>query len=332
LKATDARDTRVVVKGKVKAEELTKISRKNKLQAFVRWAEENKVKFLKTPFTVAVIDYIEYRKSKGIGSTTLWSCDYPKLCCWGDWMAKRSICEPPNRDLIREHMPEKTAPVIEIPSWESDLESLRFWHKMRLTDMSTGLFSKRSRTYWPNWCLILVVRGLGCRPSEATALSWETVELDRNCVRFLRSKNDRSRRVPILFQWVRDGLTEAWERAGRPTSGPVCLNSRGTLWEHDSSACSQMKALCDHHHRPVYQLKKAQKLFISHAIRLGFPPHVIAHWTDHTLTVQERHCYEGDGYLPPEDGWDYQEFGTLSEYGSKAKAHTDSYSKDIDTR
>jgi hypothetical protein len=63
--------------------------------------------------------------------------------------------------------------------------------------------------------------------------------------------------------------------------------------------------------------------------RLGFPPHVVAHWSDHTLSVQERHDCEGDNYLPPEDGYDFAEFGVLSEYGKRGLFHQGAYSREM---
>src|SRR5262249_49136335 len=148
-------------------------------------------------------------------------------------------------------------------------------------------------------------------------LDWATVDLARSRVRFLKSKNDRNRTVPIIFQWMLDGLTEEWERLRRPDSGPVCKKWDNGVWEYDTTAANLIQRTCDRAGMPVYHLKKAQKLHIAHLIRLGFPPHVVAYWTDHTLSVQEKHYFEGDGYLPPEDGWDYAEFGTLSEYGRR---------------
>jgi integrase len=330
LKANEARDTRAVVEGKAKAEEKTKLSRKYKLKVFVEWAEKRRLPFMKEPFTETIRTYIEHRKASGIQPGTLWSGEFTLLCCWGEWMASRRICEPINRDRVREVMPEKPVPVVKVPTWQDDLETLRFFYGKRLTDSSKGPQWKHNRCYYPLWSLVLVVRGLGCRPSEATALTRETVDLERSRVKFLKSKNNRSRIVPILFQWVHDGLVEAWERAGRPKSGPVCRKWDGNLWRWDVSAANLMQRTCEYHDRPVYQLKKAQKLHIAHLIRLGFPPHVVAYWTDHTLSIQEKHYYEGDGYLPPEDGWDYAEFGILSKFGELVRSHHGAYSKALD--
>ena len=83
------------------------------------------------------------------------------------------------------------------------------------------------------WPVVLLIRGLGCRPSEATALSWSTVDLPNNRVRFIHSKNSKSRTVPIVLEWVRVGLEELHEKMGRPSTGAVCLNYKGKFWKYD---------------------------------------------------------------------------------------------------
>lgn len=330
LRACDPKDTRVVVPGKAKCEEKTKISRKYKLRLFVDWAEANRVPFLAAPVTETITSYLEYRRACGIAATTLWSADLTAVVCWAEWMAGRGLCARVDRARVREAMPPRPVPVVSVPAWQDDLSALRWLHRLRLTDSSKGADWKRKRSCYSAWVLVLLSRGLGCRPSEATALTWETVDLRAGRVRFLASKNDRSRVVPILFQWVLDGLTEAWERQGRPTSGPVATKWDGGLWTYDRSASGHIRKLCRHHKRPTYRLKAAEKLHIAHLVRLGFPPHVVAHWTDHTLSVQERHYHEGDGYLPPDEEWDYAEFGTLSAFGRKVKEHVGAYSRALD--
>jgi integrase len=180
-----------------------------------------------------------------------------------------------------------------------------------------------------SWAVVLIVRGLGCRPSEATALSWETLDLANNKVRFIHSKNGKSRTVPILLQWVKDGLEELWELRGKPHSGAVCLNYEGKVWKDDTNVSDLFRRIALTHKRTLIHLKDMEKLQIAQLIRLGFPPHVVAHWSDHTLSVQERHYYEGDSYLPPEDGYDFAEFGALSEYGKRVLFHQGAYSREM---
>jgi integrase len=327
--STNAKDTKSLASGKIKVEDKFKLLRKSRIGIFVKWTESIDLPFMKSPVTDTIKRFIEFRKSKGIKANTLWNGDYTILCCWAEWMFERGICEEPNRKLIREALPDKEVPVVTIPAFDSDLESLRLLHSIRLSDASDGLNWKRALSYWGAWSLVLVIRGLGCRPSEATALSWETVDLENGTVRFIRSKNKKNRRVPILFEWVRVGLLEAWEKAGRPTAGPICTTWQGTYWHKDSAASYLVKRVCAMNKRPQYRLKEAQKLYIAHVIQLGFPPHVVAHWTDHSLSVQEKHYHTADGYLPPEADWDYSEFGKLSEYGHKVKKHVSFLGNDI---
>ena len=62
-----------------------------------------------------------------------------------------------------------------------------------------------------------------------------------------------------------------------------------------------------------------QKYCITQLIQAGFPPHVVAFWTGHTLTVQERHYIEENAYLPQQER-DYGEFAVLSDHGKLALA------------
>ena len=68
---------------------------------------------------------------------------------------------------------------------------------------------------------------------------------------------------------------------------------------------------------PHCTLKKAQKLYITQLIQAAFPPNVVAFWTGHTLTVQERHYIEENAYLPHSER-DYGQFGILSAHGQAA--------------
>jgi hypothetical protein len=56
---------------------------------------------------------------------------------------------------------------------------------------------------------------------------------------------------------------------------------------------------------------------------------VVAHWSDHTLSVQEQHDSEGDSDLPREDGYDLAEFGVLSEYGKRVLFHQGADSREV---
>ena len=187
LRACESRDTRQIPEGRAKAEEKTKKSRKYKLKSFLDWATENQVPFLKEPFTETAIRYIEHRKSQGIGASTMWNADFSTVCTWGEWLASKRICEPVDRDRIRELMPARPVVEINLPTWRDDLDNLRFYFKIRrYGDWAKPLEGrnrwKMLRSHQSAWSVVLIVRGLGCRPSEATALSWETVDLANNKV------------------------------------------------------------------------------------------------------------------------------------------------------
>jgi integrase len=334
LKACEPRDTRQKPEGRAKMEQKTKKSRKYKLKSFLDWVTAQKIAFLKEPFTETAKRYIAYRQEQGISSNTMWNADFSTICTWGEWMASKRICEPVNRDAIREVMPGRPDPEISLPTWKDDLAAIRFFHMIRrYGDWAKPLEGrnrwKMLKSHQSVWSVVLIVRGLGCRPSEATALDWSTVDIPNNKVRFIRSKNGKTRTVPILFQWVRDGLEELWEWRGRPKAGAVCVNFRGEIWKEDCNVSDLMRRIALVHGRTLIHLKDMEKLQIAQLIRLGFPPHVVAHWSDHTLSVQERPYYEGDSYLPPEDGYDFEEFGALSDYGKKVLFHQGAYSREM---
>lgn len=331
LRANAAKDQRSTPTGRVKSSNTTGKSRKYKTKVFVDWLLANEVPFLKDPFSTTARRYLEHRKAAGIAPSTLWNGDFVHVCALGDWMAARGICGPINRDAIREVMPARPVVEIDLPSWREDLSMIQLYHERRRPgawsqDLESGKGAwMRLASTMSAWPVVLLVRGLGCRPSEATALSWETVDLANDRVRFVHSKNGKSRVVPIVLEWVRLGLEELFEQRGRPKTGAVCLNYKGKYWKYDTGVSDLVDQISRRHGRRNIKLKQMEKLQIAQLVRLGFPPHVVAHWSDHSLTVQERHYYEGEGYLPPEDGYDYGPFGTLSEYGRKVLRHQAGY-------
>jgi integrase len=66
----------------------------------------------------------------------------------------------------------------------------------------------------------------GCRTQECLQLDWSHISLERETVRFERTKSGEPRTVPLAPR-VLDRLTAIWEARGRPTSGHVFLNMRG---------------------------------------------------------------------------------------------------------
>ena len=326
IRATEAKDSRRLVPGKTfKDEEGTKYQRMATIRRFVRRAESTGLKFLKEPITISISDYLKWRLEH-VAPGTVWSKDYSFLTLWGDWLSGRGICERPNRLLIKEGLPAKGNPIIVLPPWQSDLECLSFYHANRIKPTNNHNYN-RNRSWFTLWTLVAIVRGMGCRPSEATRLDWSTVELDRNRVRFLASKNGTHRTVPILYQWTHDALVEIRERTG--DKGPVCKTLLEGTFERLSSACSLMARLSVSVSRKPYHLKVAQKLQLNHLIRLGFPPHVVSKWSDHSLSMQERHYMEENAYLPPDASENYGGWGKLTAYGESVRAHLSSFSKDI---
>jgi hypothetical protein len=124
------------------------------------------------------------------------------------------------------------------------------------------------------------------------------------------------RTAPILSEWIREAFIEMRERNHKPF-GAVCLNSIGRYWKDDSPGNQMFREILQQKKRGSYTLKKSQKLYITQLIQAGFPSHVVAFWTGHTLTIHERHYIEENVYLP-HAARDYCGLGTLSAHGEAA--------------
>jgi hypothetical protein len=146
-------------------------------------------------------------------------------------------------------------------------------------------------------------------------MSWATVKWGDRTVEFRAPKEGgRSRHVPVLFQWVWDGLLELYER--RPHGSlAVCLNSRGWPFANQQSSTQcfgdEMRArgLPDD-----YRLKAIQKAHIEQLQALQVPDIKIAKLTGHTLATYETH-YAKEPEYKRLDLADFAEFGDLSENG-----------------
>ncbi|MBX6314530.1 MAG: site-specific integrase [Isosphaeraceae bacterium] len=353
LKFTETQDQVAEIPGKVNAIARTKKTRSYTMRWFGKWLAENREPFIKRSYTSIAMDYLRMRAAspgrggKGTMSPeTVWT-DYSYLMLFGDWLADRALCEKPNRKEIQSVVPAKVPREIRLPDWTDDLKILRSFRDFsranigvygeeralanlmrqpgEVRDMATYDALRDDLACYSVWALLVVVRGLGCRPTEALTLTWDTVFLRDNRVKFLATKDGRrrkipSRTVPILFQWVKDGLEEMqarWGGKGRP----VCQTSLGSYWCNETSSNGALQDRIAKHGLPAYWLKTAQKLHIQHLLHLGFPPHAVANWTGHTLTVQERHYCQQDAYLPSDDGRDYEDFGVLSDYGLRVREH-----------
>lgn len=337
IKSCEAKDTKTPIPNTARTVERTKKVRMEKVRQIAGWLQSNGEPFMKRPFTSILIDWIEHRKIQGCTPNTLWAGDYTYGVLWGDWMHRRGLCERPDRERIREHVPPKSLPIILLPSPTEDADAIRFFRDHRNHQVfkevgdgdfddnrgRVGLNYRATKRYMSAWTLALLIRGLGCRPSEATALTWQTVAKDLKTVTFISTKTNVTREVPVLFQWVSDGLTELRELHGN--SGPVCRSSMGRAWSSDSSIAYCWREILESHGMGKYTLKKAQKLYIGQTIKLGFPPHVVAKWTGHTLTVQERHYCEDKSYLPSREGDQYGDIGTLSAWGEEVRKHLSSF-------
>ncbi|MBX6316038.1 MAG: hypothetical protein IRY99_24465 [Isosphaeraceae bacterium] len=334
LAACEAKDSVTPIPGTARTVERTKKVRREKVRQIARWLQSRGEPFLERPFTELLIEWIEHRKRQGCKPNTLWAGDYTYGVLWGEWMHRRGLCERPERERIREHIPPKGAPLILLPSPAEDAEAIRFFrdhrnHVVYKDGRGTDLRGKRginwraSRRYAGAWALCLLVRGLGCRPSEASALCWRTVSQDLKTVTFLSTKTRLAREVPVLYRWVHEGLAELRERHGN--DGPVCRSTEGRAWQSDSGYSYCWREILRSHGRPKYTLKQAQKLYIAQTLKLGFPPHVVANWTGHTLTVQERHYCANKSYLPARAQDEYGEFGRLTEWGEEVRRHLSSF-------
>lgn len=338
IKSCEARDTKTPIPGTARTVERTKKVRMEKIRQISTWLQSINEPFMKRPFTNILIEWIEKRKTDGNSPNTIWSGDYTYGVLWGDWMHRKGLCERPDRESIREHVPPKGTPIIILPSITQDADTIRFFRDNRNLKVykespqdnkvdgrgKTGLNHRASKRYMSAWTLALLVRGLGCRPSEATALTWRTVANDLKTVTFISTKTGIAREVPILFEWVSEGLAEL--KQIHKDDGPVCRSTMGVAWRSDSSIAYCWREILLAHGMEKYTLKKAQKLFIGQAIKMGFPPHVVAKWTGHTLSIQERHYCEDKSYLPNREGDSYGDIGKLSVWGEEVRSHLSSFS------
>lgn len=333
LAANHARDTRRVPEGRAKVEERTKATRKYRIGIFTRWAAAAKMPFTPLGFSRAASLYLSHRRDAGIAASTLWGVELGHIVAFGNWLVAKKIIIGFDKSALIDALPRKPSSQFLLPSWREDLDNIRFFHAIRhacagksTLTIGTGPWYKL-RSHEACWEIFLLVRGLGCRPSEATSVTWETVDLESGKVRFVHSKTDRNRTVPILLQWVEDGLKELWLQQGKPKTGSVCRNIYNRTWAMDSNVSRAFAKTYNDHGRVAIMPKTLEKLQIAQLVRMGFPPHVVAHWSDHSLSIQEKHYYEGDGYLPPEDGYDFGEFGVLSPFGQKVQSHHAGYSR-----
>ncbi len=297
------KDTRKPVLGKLNSPERTKKTRRNVLLRFARWAGDRDISDIEGLIGAYLSDEISRGSATGYIRHAM-----AYLLLLGEWAAEQGWCDTPSRKKIGRLVPDMKPPEVRLADWKDDLNALRSLSVARLA----------APICWAAWCQVVVVRGLGCRPSEAYSLSWDTVTLTPGAetVRFLDPKDGRPRVVPVLFEWTRLALCDM----KRKTVGKaVCPNTQGRPWKDDAAPTRAVKTTAERCGLGGYRLKQAQKLAIRQMIQVGLPPHVVAFWTGHTLSTQEKHYLQEDAYLPGENK-DYAEYGVLSEHGKKALA------------
>lgn len=309
-----AKDTKNTPEDKACDPERTKYSRRRAVIRFCEWAEWNEGPLGGRPITDVLLDWVAYRKrtpskyrgdSKPISMSTI-RTEIAWIAGFAKWLHRRRyFSDPLDLEIIKEVTPVRPSPMVQLPSVDQDVQFIR--------ELRTGAREARRenirRSMWPAWCLYLLVRGLGCRPSEAMGLTWSTIDLSAGTVRIHGKNRVDWRTVPVLFNWVYDGLKEIWNDQENPTRGAVCRNAYGAPWTNTSSPCLAIRMA------GTMRLKQAQKLHIMQLIRMGFPAHVVAVWTGHSLSIQEKHYCEEDAYIPKDH--DYGEFAELTELGKK---------------
>ncbi len=325
LAAKADRDTKRAVPDKLHSPDRVKQKRRYCVTWFVNWATANQVPFGKAkPFTKTLIDYLEYRRQQPGRKTPRMEprtiiTDYRYLIQFGDFLHAKGICEKPDRDRIKGHLPDDPGKVVNLPEWHVEVDLLETLYQRR----------RETKGWWATWGLYVVVRGLGCRPSEAASLSWATVDVERGHVFFLDTKEKAmhqkgDRKVPVLYEWVREALVELREdflhRSREKPDIPqaVCLTSWGQQFRDETTIAMRVdKTLKQLGKEKSCLLKQAQKCAISQMLYDGFPATAVALWTGHTEKTLRRHYIKDDAYLPSEHDREYGRFAKLSDYGLK---------------
>jgi len=326
LAAMLAKDTKGDIPFKAIDRSRTPRQRRHVIMRFVQWAEAQRERFMGRPFTEAICEFIQYRVDHGDRPTTIHSGYKTFLALWGEWMAKRGIVwAKPDRDRIREVCPRLVKPLVILPERETDYRILKYLYDERF---HSGSDWQRNRAHFSIWAFILLVRGLGCRPTEALTLQWDTVKLlpGKEKVLFMKPKESwrsgsRYRTVPVLWEWVRKGLEEMRERWYVPGK-PVLVNAWNKPWTNDDTATERLQAILADAGLPAYTPKESQKLAIDQMLRAGFPADAIAKWTGHNELVMQQHYQEEGAHLPPDAPFDYKEFGVLSDFGRECLEYT----------
>lgn len=312
LAARTYKDIRPAPNGKINTSNVAAVRRAYLIGKFVTYMiRVHGDEVIRSVVDQAIIEYlsVELQRVKPI---TIWNGDLPFVLAFIDWMAASGHCDPPDRKAIKSSVPPAADITVKIHSVALDLAAHRKLQEQPVTPLA-----------WAVWCLFVIVRGVGCRPNEAISLSWDTVDLTPGFerIKFLDTKEVRNtsvtyRTAPILHQWVLDAVHKM-NKAHGGQGLPVCPKITGGPWFRQTYATSTVARAFDGIGLGGYTLKPAQKSFIMQLLWQGFPPHAVARWTGHTLSMQERHYMEEDAYLPGPER-DYAEMAPLSDHGVAA--------------
>lgn len=258
--------------------------------------------------------YIEFVETLSHRSSTSIEVLYSYILPFGDWLAKKGLCKSPDRAKIQACLPDVIQSETVVPSVSEDLNVLRTVYKHRYDYGS----------YFAAWSMLLLCRGLGCRPDETLHLSTKSIYLseDRQEVQFVDPKEQRRhnrgyRSAPILFEWVRSGIQEVLDELKKRDvqTDAFVVGSRGECISHQTRISEIFGEMMNELGLPKsYRLKRAQKAHIQQLRSMRMPDNKIARWTGHTMEIYEKHYVENETFERL-DRKNYEEFGQLSEFG-----------------
>jgi integrase len=254
----------------------------------------------------AARDFLSSELARGQSPVTVKGTALAYVSVMLAWLASSGHVSPVDRAALAGIVPRAPAKKLALPSHAQDLAFLR--HVMAARP-----------SVWP---ILALSRGLGCRPSEAAAMDWSDVDLTPGSESAKVAGKDSkitgtaARTVPILWAWVAEALRA--QATNCRLRGPVCVRREGQPWRGRSGYLIAWGEEAEKASVPDIRPKQCQKLGIMQMVRAGFPAHVVAHWTGHALSVQERHYMTDGAYLPSDH--DFAEFGVLSAHGVRAFA------------
>jgi integrase len=317
LDATSGKDRVSEVPGKVAGIGRTRKDRASRTIVFCRWAEGQGIGPGTRPSSKLLAEFVASRVASGIAPATVHH-DLRILVPWMRFLAERGLASPPDPAKAVALIPSEDPADPWLPDWERDLLTLRKMHESRFA----------SPYHTAAWSCFLLCRGVGCRPTEAISLTWNSIDLEGDEILFLDTKDarlkkhrHRHRRTPILLRWVHDGLEELHRLRGeRKPFRPVCVSTRGEAWSSEAMSAKAFRRIADKLLLPrQLKLKTAQKCQIRHLRWLGFPSEEIVRWSGHSRRVHDS-WYDQDNatLVRPPVGRDYGGFDLLTEYGEWA--------------